>query len=287
MLSFYLKESVKIIGRAIPSFLLSLTSIFIAVLLISISLVSIELSQVLQNKIKSSLGLEIFLKENLEQEDLNILQNDISSTDYFVSINYISKEKAAEIFIKETGEDFKRILDYNPLPASFGVKLKPEFLDADSLKRIKSILTAFKGVDEVVYKEEYLNRIVSIIEKFRLYILIAAIILILVSIYLVYSTVSAILKVKADDFETMKLVGAKISTIKIPIILNALLIGLISSILASGVILYLLRLIEKISANSLGLLHKEFVYILIALLIGPALGFVVSLFAVRKISLKI
>lgn len=287
MLSFYLKESIKIIGRAIPSFLLSLTSIFIAVLLISISIISIELSQVLQDKIKSSLGLEIFLNENLDEQNLNQLQKNLTTTNYFSSINYISKDRAAEIFINETGEDFRRILDYNPLPASFSVKLKSEFLATDSLRRITSLLISLQGVDEVVYKEEYLSRIVAIIEKFSFYILIAAIILILVSIYLVYSTVSAIMKIKADDFETMKLVGAKISTIKIPIILNSIFIGLLSSILASGVILYLLKFIEKISANSLGLLDKEFAYVIIALLIGPTLGFVVSLFAVRNISLKI
>ncbi len=287
MLSFYLKESVKIIGRAIPSFLLSLTSIFIAVVLISISLISIELSEALQNKIKSNFGLEIFLKENLSENEFSSIQKEINNSAFFSSIVFISKERAAEIFIKETGEDFARILDYNPLPASFSVKLKPEYLASDSLQMITASLQSLNGIDEVVYKEEYLNKIVSTIERFKFYILIAAIILILISIYLVYSTVSAILKVKADDFETMKLVGAKISTIKIPIILNAILIGLFSSILASGVILYLLQFIEKISTNSFALIKIEIVYILFALFIGPALGFAVSLFAVRNISLKI
>lgn len=287
MLSFYLKESEKIIGRAIPSFLLSLTSIFIAVVLISISLISIELSEALQNKIKSNFGLEIFLKENLSENEFSSIQKEINNSAFFSSIVFISKERAAEIFIKETGEDFARILDYNPLPASFSVKLKPEYLASDSLQMITASLQSLNGIDEVVYKEEYLNKIVSTIERFKFYILIAAIILILISIYLVYSTVSAILKVKADDFETMKLVGAKISTIKIPIILNAILIGLFSSILASGVILYLLQFIEKISTNSFALIKIEIVYILFALFIGPALGFAVSLFAVRNISLKI
>jgi len=287
MLSFYLKESVKIIGRAVPSFLLSLTSIFIAVLLISISLISIELSEALQNKIKSNFGLEIFLKENISENDFSIINEEISSAAYFSSIVFISKDKAADIFIKETGEDFARILDYNPLPASFSVKLKPEYLASDSIKMITASLQSLSGIDEIVYKEEYLNKIVSTIERFKLYILIAAIILIMVSIYLVYSTVSAILKVKADDFETMKLVGAKISTIKIPIILNSILIGLLSSILASGVILYLLQFIEKILTDSFKLINMEIVYILFALFIGPALGFAVSIFAVRNISLKI
>lgn len=287
MLSFYLKESVKIIGRAVPSFLLSLTSIFIAVLLISIALISIELSDALQNKIKSSFGLEIFLKENLSDEDFNNIEKEINTARFFSSVTFISKDKAAEIFIKETGEDFARILDYNPLPASFSVKLKPEYLASDSIKMISASLQSLYGIDEIVYKEEYLNQVVSIFEKFKFYVLIAAIILILISIYLVYSTVSAILKVKADDFETMKLVGAKISTIKIPIILNAVLIGLCSSVFASGVILYLLKFIERISSDSFVSINKEILYILFALFIGPALGFAVSIFAVRNISLKI
>ena len=56
----------------------------------------------------------------------------------------------ANLFIEETGEDFRDILDYNPLPASFAVTVNKDFSHPDSLEYIIADLNKFSWTEEVV-----------------------------------------------------------------------------------------------------------------------------------------
>src|SRR5690606_20500857 len=137
------------------------------------------------------------------------------STGYFASAEFISKDEAVEIFIKETGEDFRNILDYNPLPASFSLKLKTGFAEEDSLKKILYTLSGINFADEVVHKDDLTHQLLLYLRDFRIYILALTLMILIVSLYLVYSTVKLIINSRSEEFETMKLVGAKLSTIKL------------------------------------------------------------------------
>ncbi len=87
--------------------------------------------------------------------------------------------------------------------------------------------------------------------------------------------------------ETMKLVGAKLSTIKAPVILNSIYIGFFAGIISFGIFL---ALIYYINNNTLFnfFIDKNLIYYLAGLLlIGPIISASISLFTLRKISLKI
>ena len=81
----------------------------------------------------------------------------------------------------------------------------------------------------------------------------------------------------------MKLVGAKISTMKIPIILNGVMIGLFSSVIC--VILYnlVLLLLNRIYINLNFIAELQIVNLLI-LLIGILLGLIGSVASSNRIS---
>jgi cell division protein FtsX len=89
------------------------------------------------------------------------------------------------------------------------------------------------------------------------------------------------------DFETMKLVGAKLSTIKIPVLLNGLIAGIISGLLAFFISSFIFGYMTKLEVFQSLLLKDYFDYILIIFLTGPVLVILVSLFTLRKVSLKI
>ena len=287
MILFWIKESFKLIGRAKSSFFLSLLSMCISVMLIALSLMSVEVSHYYQNNLKMNLGINIFLKDDAHQNNLNSLRKFLKDSKYINTVKYISKEKAADIFVKETGEDFRKLLDYNPLPASYLVTLKPEYVSKDSLNKITSILSKQQGVDEVVFRQEFIYKLLDLISGIQKYIFIFTGILIFISVYIVFSTVKLITKSKYDELETMKLVGAKLTTIKMPIIINAVFIGTIAGIITvatiSGVAYYF---------GKLSYLHRIFelqkgLFIVLIVLIGPVIGCIVSVFSLRKITLKI
>jgi len=287
MILFWIKEAFKLIARSKFSFLLALVSITLSVILITMSVFIIRSSNYFEKQLKRSIVISVFIKENFTPDELEESKNQLQHQNFLASYEYVSKEQAAEIFIKETGEDFRKILDYNPLPASFNIKLKDEYTGRDSIKNIITKLSGFDWSSEVVFRQDFYHKILSYIDQAKIYIFSLTGIILIVSLYLVYSTVRLILNSKYSELETMKFVGAKLSTIKMPIILNSAITGIFAGFIALGIIMaayYYLRKyfpsIDEIIVNK-----PEFIVMLLAL--GPIIGIIVTIISLRKISLKI
>lgn len=285
MLIFWIKEAIKIFSRAKSSFILSFISLSISILLISASFYSILFSRQIENTIKEKFIINIFLNDSLSVNSTETLRQELENKKYAASIDYFSKDKAAEIFIKETGEDFRKMLDYNPIPASMALKLKVDYVDQDSIHMVKHELESFEGVDDIMFEHETLEKLVSALKEFQNYIFIITLVLILVSVYITYSTIRLVVNLKHNELETMKLVGARLTTIKMPIILNQVLTG----VLASAFSFLLIKMIFiNIAADSFPYFYKPpDELLLLVLLIGPAIGFLVSIIVLRNVSLKI
>ena len=255
-------------------------------MLIAASFYSIFLSQEIERKIKEQFILNIFLNDTLSIKNITDLKTKLGDKNFTSSITFIDKETAAETFIKDTGEDFRKILDYNPIPASFSLKLKADYVDKDSIKMIKKELNVFSGIDEIVFEHEILEKLVNKLKGLQKYIFIITAVLILISIYITYSTIRLVITLKHEELETMKLVGAKLSTIKMPIILNEIITGLLASLLSFILIKILFFYISKYSSLT-NYYEPPDELLAIIFLIGPAISFIVSVIVLRKITLKI
>lgn len=285
---FIIKESLKLIVRSKLNFSLNLISLTLCVLLIILSFYLIRASKFLQEYVQQNITLSVFIKDNVNQETINNFSEKLKQQQFTEKIEFISKEKAAEIFLKETGEDFKKILDFNPLPASFTLYLNYGYSVKDSLDKIISSLQQEDIVTEVVSKMEFLQKVISFSDKMKNYIFIFTGFMLLVSVYLVFSTVKLILNSKYEELETMKLVGAKLSTIKLPIIINIIFVGILAGTIAFLILISAvnfvkvdLSLLSKLTSFDLRIM------MLIMFLISPFIGSFVSLIALRKISLKV
>jgi cell division transport system permease protein len=287
MILFWFKEALKLIARSKFSFLLALVSITLSVILITLSFFIIRFSNHFEEQLKSNIVMSVFIKENISDDDIEKINTELSQLHYLKTSEYIDKEKAAEIFIKETGDDFRKILDYNPLPASFNLKLKSEFANKDSIKRIIKNISGLYWVDEVIFRQDFYQKILSYIDQAKIYIFTLTGLIFLVSLYLVYSTVRLILNSKYSELETMKFVGAKLSTIKMPIILNSAITGLFAGLISFGVIwtvyIYVKGYIKSIDQ----VISNKFEFVIILLILGPVIGILVTILSLRKISLKI
>lgn len=286
MIIFWFKEAFKIFSRAKSSFILSLITLSISILLIAASVYTVFLSQKFERKIKEQFILNIFIKDTVSSARINGLKSELENKEYISSIFFISKEKAAENFIRDTGEDFRKILEYNPIPASFSVKLKSDFVDVDSIKAIKKQLNAFPEFDEILFEHELLEKLINTLKNIQKYIFILTAVLVLISIYITYSTIKLVVTLKQDELETMKLVGATLSTIKMPIILNELLTGFFAALLSFGIIAISFFILKKYTASLNDYLPAT-EYLLLILIIGPLISFFVSVFVLRKVTLKI
>jgi len=173
------------------------------------------------------------------------------------------------------------------LPASFTVRIKSEYVERDSLDKIVSYFSKIKGVDEAGFQQEFVYKLLSYLSEIKKYVFGVTIILFMISLYILYSTVKLITNSKYEELETMKLVGAKLSTIKMPIILNGMLIGLFASIIAAGCFILFIYYFDNFIGIHRILNFRKAYYLAGLLLIGPLLGLFVSTISLRKINLKI
>jgi cell division transport system permease protein len=287
MIFFYFSEALRSIKSAKTSFLLTIISLTISALLILFCFITLQISDYYSASLKSNIKINVFIKDAASKNEMEALRDEIQKKNYSGEVEFISKENAAEKFIKETGEDFRKILDYNPLPASFVVKVSKEYANPDSLKFITKDLSGLEMVDEVVFKEGFIYSLLSYIDKAKIYLFIITVIVFIVAVYLVYATVRLIIHSRMNEFEIMKLVGAKLSTIKIPVVLNGLIAGLISGLLAFLLFNYTRE--QIISFNSLAKIINAnmLTYLLVIFLTGPVLVIAVSVLTLRKVSLNI
>jgi len=282
MLIFYFKEAVKILRR---SSFATFVTIFITSFAITLTILSVFIlfeANLLSNRIKKSIEVNIYLDNSLPTEEIQHLQNKIQNESGVLSVELISKEKAIDEFIRETGNDFRKVLDSNPLPNSFVVKFQPNPLNEINIESFASKYKRTNGVTEVVYDYKTVLKLLNYLKSSERIVYIFSFILIFLSLYLVYSNNKVQIQNNRNLYLTMKLVGAKTISMKIPIVLNGVIIGLISSIICIIINNLILILLTKFYYNLNFLPRMQYINILI-LVIGILLGLIGSIASSNKI----
>jgi cell division transport system permease protein len=284
---YYFKEVYKSFIKVKFSFILSLASTAIATLLALGTIALIVFSGKIENSVRDKITLNFFIKDSLSSEISEHLALQIRKAPFALNVKYISKSDAEKKFISETGENFKSLLDFNPLPASYEVRLKSEYLSSDSMSAIRQRMKNLEGVDEIVLQSGGIYNLIYLLNSVKGYIYISSVLIILLAFYIVFSANRSIIHLKGEQIETMKLVGADLMTIKMPVFLNGLIIGLISSVLALTLYFTAVAAVGYyFRFDGMGELYSFFVIPAI-LLTGPLLGLAGSYWACRKITLKI
>ena len=170
---------------------------------------------------------------------------------------------------------------------SFNLKLKSEFANKDSIKRIINNISELYWVDEIIFRQDFYQKILNYIDQAKIYIFTLTGLIFLVSLYLVYSTVRLILNSKYSELETMKFVGAKLSTIKMPIILNSAITGLFAGVISLGVIWTVYFYVKGYIISIDQVIPNKIDFVILILILGPVIGILVTILSLRKISLKI
>jgi len=182
--------------------------------------------------VKENIGFQIYLKEEAKEVDINKLQKSLDSKSYVKSTEYISKERALEIYKEDVGEDFMQFIGYNPLPASIDLRLNADYANSDSINWIKKEVLAENIVQEFDYKESLVILIDKNIKTISLYFLIFIALLMTIAVALINNTIRLAIYSKRFLIRTMQLVGATKMFIGKPFIFSGMLQGILGGLLA-------------------------------------------------------
>ncbi len=278
-IGYVLREGFSNLRRATLASFVAITIICIALSLLSLFLlVTANISYLIED-IRSRVELEAFLDKALDTESAPRIQSAIRQVEGVDSLSFISKAQAARILKSIMGEeDIFDLVESNPLPASFRIRLLPEYRNASSVARIARELETVQGVEEVNYQKELLEVLDERVTLYNRISLGVGGLAALASIFLISNTIKLSIYAKRDLIKSMKLVGATHAFIATPFIVEGVLQGLVGGGLAVGLSYGGVYLAQQYVFDALT--GPWEVYAILAGS-GLVLGFAGSLFAVR------
>jgi cell division transport system permease protein len=240
--------------------------------------------------IQENLEMQVYLNSNVTDNQANRLQSQIREKDYVLHkgdsaiMNFISKEEAAEDLIAQTGEDFLTFLGDNPLRDAITFKIAIESQDSSQLKSIKEELEALPEVYEVTYIESMAQVINKNRTKIAIALAVGAILLLFTISTLINNTIRLALFSQRFLIRSMQLVGATQGFIIRPFITRASLYGLISGLLAGGLLAILLTYALRVLPELELVQDQEKTLFLFGalLLVGIFIALFSTLYAVSK-----
>ena len=226
----------------------------------------------LADSVRESLGCSVVIKDGAKDVEVARLRKILESKPYVLSSEYISKERAAEEFKKELGEDFEKVLGYNPLRPSIEIRLYHDYADKDSVNVIEKDIMKEEVVDEFVYQKSLVELISNNIKHISLIMLLTIGVLLLISFVLIRNTIQQYIFAKRFLIKTMQLVGAKAGFVCRPFVGEGLLMGLYSALLGNVILFSVIYLLQMQVGDVFNVMDiKTLVYVAVAVIAGGIL----------------
>ena len=236
--------------------------------------------------LKQNVEVQVYLDNDLGTSKLDSIFKMIATRDFVVKndnspqINFISKEVAAKQFIKESEQDYRKLLgNNNPLFNAYSVKVKEEFFTETNLKAIKNDLEKLPGVHEVAYVENVVDEINRNISKIYLILSVFVVLLLIIIMVMVNNTIKLSLYSQRFLIRSMQLVGATNAFIRKPFVVKGGLQGLISGLVACTLLMILQQFaVQQVEGLSVLQEPSKLIILLIVLLIIGTLVGILSTF---------
>jgi cell division transport system permease protein len=194
------------------------------------------------------------------------------------AVRFIGKTEALASLRRILGKD-AGVLDQlpsNPLPASLEVTPGPAGASPEGARALLRRLEALPEADEVVGGVQWVERLAQWRRLLTTIGLAVGATLALAAVLTVTTSTTLVLHVRRQETEVMRLVGAPESVIRLPLLLQGMMQGLVGALLALAALLVVFRVatprLEPLLQLTVGLPHVEFLTVpaLLAILLAGA-----------------
>jgi cell division transport system permease protein len=225
--------------------LVAVSIIYISLLLVGAFFLMSSVINEMASSFESKVSIQVFLKDDAADTDVQALQAAIQQMPNVKSIAYVTKDQALAIF-KERTKNTPQLVEQlrnNPLPASIEVALvSPREVQGVVDLIVKNPLTAKvvktpanlgtpKDTD-IRYGQNVVEALFAATGVVRLFALGFLILLLIVSLVLIGNTIRLAIYSRRREIGIMRLVGASNWFIRTPFLLEGVLQALIGSVLA-------------------------------------------------------
>lgn len=284
---YYLKFTKRNIQRSPFQALAASMAMFSALFALLVFFLLATASQLILQYYEGKPQVIAFFKDGTTDKDINAIQNALKNDPRIANMKYVTKEEALQIYrsANENEPLLNELVTANILPSSLEVSTKsPEDLDY-----VAQILEKEPVVDSIVFPKDVITTITSGAKLIRGVGSAVVGYLIIFAILQILMIISFKIRLRRDEIEIMKLLGASSAFIRNPFLIEGIFYGLVGA-LSSWILVYILIWyfepfiqfflgeIQILPINPLFMLALLGSEVLLAVVIG-ALG---SAFAVRR-----
>lgn len=284
------RDAFKSVVRNFSLSLASITCITITLIIIAASFLISENVRNFTTLIEKDVTIVAFLDNDTTELDRENFEDNLKKMDNIDYYNYTSKQEVKDNMAKDY-ESLKDVLDNwdnteNPLKDTYTIKV----IDVNNIRKTAEEIKALDKVSSVQYGEGLVEKMLSAFRAVEKITLIAALALVVVTIFLIINTIKLTIFSRKQEIYIMRLVGASNMRIKLPFVIEGIVLGIIGSFIPIIVIIYgYIALYNKMGGVLFSSLIKlvkpvPFVFNLsvVILCIGVLVGMVGSSRAVRR-----
>lgn len=288
-----IKTAIKSLYRNFSMSIASMVLVTLTLLVLASTMIlALNISYVTET-VFESLRINVYLEDNLSQEQIDQVQSQIEAVDNVNSVTFSSKDEELAN-LTSSFEDGDLIMQYmkddNPLKNVFIVNLKDmgNSESSNEMDTAAAAITEIAGVEEADYgAQQGTDSLVQTLNFVKFIANVISLALLVISVFLITNTVKLTINARRNEIAIMRLVGAKAWYIRMPFIVEGMIIGVIGGLAAYFLSTYgyeyclTLDSVAFLKTSLLPASSLSISYLLTVPFIGMFIGALGSLFAIR------
>ena len=226
-----IRDSFKSVFRNFSLSVASISCITITLIVVAIAIILSDNVNNFAGLVEKDVTIVAFIDNTATDQDLSVIEDKINSLDNIATVTFESKMDIMED-MKESSEVFNNIMsgwteEETPIQDTFLVKVNDIEKIGDTANQIKET----ELVTSVKYGEGMVEQLISVFDVVRKISVIIVAALVVVTAFLISNTIKITIFSRKREISIMRLVGASNINIKIPFMLEGLLLGILGSII--------------------------------------------------------
>lgn len=209
-----------------------------------------------------NLQVTVYLSEDLSSEQIDELLATFKNQTSVGKVQYVSKEQALDGFKKQMQSYAPEIMAESQLlsviPASFELTLKSDFEPNQQYLEIQNLAGFAKtlgGVQDVSFGQDWIKNFTSFLQAINWLGIILISTISIGSCYMIVNSISESIQKRREEIEVLELVGATKKYIRLPFVIEGLLLGLVSGIIATTFGFLFFQIVKQTLFQELALLQ--------------------------------
>ncbi len=250
------------------------------------TIISLNVNYITQ-QVKDQCEVQVYITDGTAKERVSEIGDEILEVSNVKEISLFTKEDALSYVVEdmfEGNEELASGLENDTFRDSYRVKLT----DIEKTGATAAALSEIDGVDEVQNKQDAVNVVVSFSNAVKKLSILVMVLLLVVAVVIMANTIRLTVFNRRKEINIMKYIGATDRFIKVPFIIEGIMIGIMGAVIAFGFmswgyisladyIVNTLRMFDLLAYSSIAPVFGG-----LFVITGSLIGMVGSLISMRK-----